>query len=108
MWDFDVVIIGGGPAGCILAEEIGGEISTLVVEEDKEIGKPIRCAGFVSERCIKEANAYKSILKQTSKIVIHSPKRSVVVNTKEKLFVIKRDRFDQIIFKRAIKGKSRI
>jgi len=106
MWDFDVVIIGGGPAGCILAEEIGDEISTLVVEEDKEIGKPIRCAGFVSERCIKEANAYKSILKQTSKIVIHSPKRSVVVNTKEKLFVIKRDRFDQIIFKRAIKRKK--
>jgi len=30
----------------------------------------------------------------------------VVVNTKEKLFVIKRDRFDQIIFKRAIKKKK--
>ena len=107
MWDFDVVIIGGGPTGCILAEEIGDEVSVLVVEEDKEIGKPIRCAGFVSERCIKEADAYKSILKQKNKIVIHSPKgKSAVVNTKENLFVIKRDKFDQIIFKRAIKKKK--
>ena len=43
--DCDVLIIGGGPAGCSTAEETAKRgFRTIIIEEDEQIGLPIQCA----------------------------------------------------------------
>jgi len=43
--DCDVLVVGGGPAGCSAAAAAADEgFDTVLIEEDKEIGKPVECA----------------------------------------------------------------
>lgn len=42
---FDVLIVGGGPAGLAVASSLGPNISALLVHQDKEIGEPVRTSG---------------------------------------------------------------
>lgn len=41
----DVLIVGGGPAGLSVAERLAGHADTLVVHQDREIGRPVRTSG---------------------------------------------------------------
>lgn len=47
----DVLIIGGGPAGLSVASSLSPEISSIIVHQDAEIGKPVRTSGgsFLSD-----------------------------------------------------------
>jgi len=46
--DFDVVVVGGGPAGLSSARSAAlGGVSVLLVERKKEIGAQIRCGEFI-------------------------------------------------------------
>ena len=50
MQDYDVVIIGAGPAGTMAAKEIASKgYSVLIVEMKKEIGNPVQCAEAITE-----------------------------------------------------------
>jgi geranylgeranyl reductase family protein len=47
--DLDVLIVGGGPVGGIVAEGIArNHLSTMILEEHKNIGQPEHCAGLIS------------------------------------------------------------
>lgn len=41
----DVFIVGGGPAGLSVASTLPDDVKTIIVHQDKEIGKPIRTSG---------------------------------------------------------------
>ncbi|MCP5073750.1 MAG: NAD(P)/FAD-dependent oxidoreductase [Rhodobacteraceae bacterium] len=41
----DVLIVGGGPAGLSVASHLGPGISSIVVHQDAEIGRPVRTSG---------------------------------------------------------------
>jgi len=41
----DVLIVGGGPSGLSVASSLANDISTIVVHQDMEIGKPVRTSG---------------------------------------------------------------
>ncbi|MDT8358097.1 MAG: NAD(P)/FAD-dependent oxidoreductase [Methanomicrobiaceae archaeon] len=61
---FDVVVVGGGPAGCAAARACAGEgLSTLLVEEHAGIGIPVQCAGLLSLEAFRECGvSERSIL----------------------------------------------
>ncbi|HYA32406.1 MAG TPA: NAD(P)/FAD-dependent oxidoreductase [Candidatus Bathyarchaeia archaeon] len=45
--DYDVIVIGAGPAGSIAAQNAAAESDVLLVEKRQEIGAPVRCAEAV-------------------------------------------------------------
>ncbi|MCJ7812049.1 FAD-dependent oxidoreductase, partial [bacterium] len=54
---YDVIVVGGGPAGSWAAKHAAEKgVSVLLLEKDREIGTPVRCAEGVSQlglrRCI--------------------------------------------------------
>jgi len=57
MWSqqtFDVVVVGGGPAGSMAARSAAMEgKSVLLLEKDREIGVPVRCGEAVSDEGIR-------------------------------------------------------
>lgn len=53
---YDVVVVGAGPAGSATAREIARSgYSVLVAEEHSQIGEPLHCSGLVTPRTLEEA-----------------------------------------------------
>ena len=60
---YQVVIIGAGPVGGRLATELASRgISTLMVEEHAEIGRPFQCAGLVNPPAMQMVGLENTIL----------------------------------------------
>ena len=52
---YDVIVVGGGPAGSLAARTAAeGGVSVLILEKDREIGVPVRCAEGVGVKGLKE------------------------------------------------------
>jgi digeranylgeranylglycerophospholipid reductase len=45
--EYDVIVVGAGPAGSIAAQNAASECDVLLLEKRQEIGEPIRCAEVV-------------------------------------------------------------
>jgi digeranylgeranylglycerophospholipid reductase len=53
--EYDVVVIGAGPAGSIAARTIAqAGLTTLLVEKRQEIGSPVRCAEAIGRETIEQ------------------------------------------------------
>jgi digeranylgeranylglycerophospholipid reductase len=53
--DYDILVVGGGPAGCEAARAAAADgARVLVVEKDPDIGVPVRCAEGISVRALRE------------------------------------------------------
>jgi|GEM_PF-154011 len=104
-FDFDVVVVGGGPIGSTLAYELSKNgFSVCILEKKKEVGIPLQCAGIVSKR-IKELNEIPEnlILNEIKGAFLHSPNH--IINVKKnhiEAFVIDRIAYDKFLAKRAI------
>ncbi len=97
MKEHQVVIVGGGPAGTgtarILAE---GGIDTLVLERNKEVGKPVQCAGLISPRAYEMAGSPCPIKNEIKGGMVFSPGgNSIHIRSEDvKALVIDRVGFD--------------
>ena len=51
-----IIIVGAGPVGCYTAQLLKREgLGPVLVEEHKEIGKPVHCAGVIGRKVFDEA-----------------------------------------------------
>ena len=101
MWknrQFDVVIVGGGPAGSMAARHaaIGG-LDVLLLEKDRDIGVPVRCGEAASDEGLRifvepQERWIKSVI---NRIRLISPNGTKIeFNLKAKGYILDRRVFD--------------
>lgn len=106
--NYDVVVVGGGPAGCMAAKYAAkAGASTLIIEEDAAIGEPVQCAGLISTRALEESelrNQSSFINCEIKGAVVHSPSYELTLESPaQRAFAIKRNIFDLELAKEAQK-----
>ena len=103
---WDAVVIGAGPAGSITAREIArGGFEVLLLEKDRAVGMPVRCAEGVGYRGLLEFyQPHESwISARITRFVITAPDGTdVEVNTPDDGYVLDRTRFDRMIAEDAV------
>ncbi|MHA1340620.1 MAG: geranylgeranyl reductase family protein [Promethearchaeota archaeon] len=102
-----VVIIGGNIAGSYLAYQLASKgIDIIVIEEHSESGKPMQCAGIMSQKLLKLAELDPPlILNRVSIAILESPSGySIEMRGQEKPVIIDRSGFD---FSYYIKAKNK-
>lgn len=108
MLEYDVVVVGAGPSGCMAAKYVSkAGASTLIVEKGAELGEPIQCAGLISKRAIEESelkDAKPFINNEIKGAIVrsHSYELRIEVPSPEKsAFAIRRNVFDKALAKAA-------
>ena len=103
---YDVVIVGAGPVGGRLATELSARgISTLMLEEHAEIGRPFQCAGLVNPPAMQMVGLEDTILQNVDGALIHSPSGIMVPVGKDgrvRTHVVCRKKFDQGVVAQAM------
>ncbi|MDI9618326.1 geranylgeranyl reductase family protein [Methanothermobacter sp.] len=101
MTDYDVIIMGAGPAGSTLARLTASRGFTVgIFDRKKVIGVPLQCAGLISHR-ITEANVLPEnlILNSVRGAVLHSPSgiKLRVSKKRPEAYVIDRTAYDRYL-----------
>ncbi len=109
---YDIIVVGAGPAGSTAARtasENGAKV--LVLEKDREVGVPVRCAEAVGEKGIKKIVALKPewIANSIEAVRLIAPDGSVVkVHHEDVGFVLDRKKFDYDLAMMAAKAGSEV
>lgn len=109
MADVDVLVVGGGPAGSLAAAEAkraARELSVLLLERDRAIGAPVRCAEGVGDAGLREfadpTNA-PWVARKITKVIFWAPDGSEVkVAERDVGWVLDRTRFDAFLAAEAV------
>lgn len=109
---YDVVVVGGGPAGCSAAEAAAREgVSVLLVEKDREIGVPVRCAEGVAEKRLREFIELNSgwICNRIKGVKLVAPDGTAVEIFTDMIgYILNRRLFDQELARRAAATGAKI
>jgi len=79
--DYDVIVVGGGPAGAMAAKSAALKgAKTIILEKDRDIGYPVRCGEAVSEAGLKQFMEPDPlwIAASISKIRMRSPNNTII------------------------------
>jgi len=93
----DVLVAGGGPAGCVAAANMAGELDVKVLEEHPRVGEPVQCAGLVTPRVVEMVSASDTVLNSIDGAYIHFPGGRVIElqGNGVKAVVVDRGEFDR-------------
>ena len=96
---FDIAVIGGGPVGlyaAALCKNMGYKIA--VFEEDREIGKPLRCSGLISgniRKFLPRIEKWGVIENEVDAAILHSKRSELMLEKRKAAYVINRSLFDK-------------
>jgi digeranylgeranylglycerophospholipid reductase len=105
---YDVIVVGGGPAGSMTAwEAVKGGASVLLLEKDRDLGLPVRCAEAVGSQSLDrfiEPNPHW-VAHEVSHVKLVAPNGDVVeIHTDEVGYILNRRIFDQELGRRAVQA----
>ena len=106
MEEYDALVVGGGPAGSKVAKIISDNgFSTLIVEEHREIGRPIQCSGLVSKRVLElSETGKKSVLMPIRRAEVICEDVSLSMESPDdRVFLIDRSVFDKEMVRNALR-----
>lgn len=108
---YDVIIVGGGPAGLLTSYYLAKQgFKTVVYEEHMEIGKPVHCAGILGSKAVSllPINIEQAMISRIFKLKISTPHFSHVYNLRTPLNVVDREVLDKLLAKKAQKAGAEI
>ncbi len=105
--NYDVVVIGAGPAGAIAAKYAAKNgASTLLIEEHASIGSPVQCTGLISTAALNECEIGEGsfVLNKMKGAFVYAPNgEELCVRGKDaKAYVIDRKIFDRALVERSL------
>jgi len=110
--DYDVVVVGAGPAGCMAAKYAAKNgAKTLLIEEHASIGSPVQCAGLLSTRAIRECEVVlDSGFHPIKGAFVYAPdRRRIRISGGEiKAYVVDRRIFDRTLAENAVRSGADI
>lgn len=109
---YDVAIIGGGPAGLTTAFKCAqAGLKTVILERDREIGVPVRCAeGVMSKALDQFGDIPESVVASKVKNIIILPPNKIPINVKPSTegVILHRELFDKYLAKKALDTGTKI
>jgi geranylgeranyl reductase family protein len=106
MIDYDVVVVGAGPAGSMAAKYAQSNgARVLMIEEHSSVGEPVQCSGIISVRAYKECEVPDSLNKRGVRGAhVHAPNgRTISIDGKTTMaYVIDRRELDRAMALEAI------
>ncbi|GAG97580.1 unnamed protein product, partial [marine sediment metagenome] len=110
----DIVVVGAGPAGCMVAKtaaELG--VNVLLLEEHPSPGLPVFCGEAISEKTLVEAGLCPetSIISQSiRKAHVYTPngKQVTIENDRSRGYIINRHIFDARLSEDAVTAGARL
>ncbi len=107
----DVLVVGAGPAGSTAARTIAeAGRSVLLVEEHARVGRPVQCAGLISERALRLAGSPDIVRRRVHGASVFGPAlRSISFRAPEpRGYVIDRGALDVHLVDRAAKAGAEV
>ena len=110
--EYDIIIVGAGPAGSIAARtaaELG--VSVLMLEKDRDVGYPVRCGEAISRAGVEEfiTPDKKWIAASISKFSFNAPDGTeVIIDFGEAGYVLERRIFDYELARTAASAGAEI
>jgi len=101
------LIVGAGPSGSYLGHLLAEKgFSVKILEEHREVGKPVECTGLVSERVFRMARSRSKVNSVSGANVFFPNGKSIHIAKGEKTIVMDRDQFDKDVAAMAIGSGS--
>ncbi|HLD42070.1 MAG TPA: NAD(P)/FAD-dependent oxidoreductase, partial [archaeon] len=95
--NFDIIIVGGGPAGCFTASLLQEKFKVLVLEEKKKAGGKA-CSGLVSKDIRKFIPVDGLVENEINDCVLYSPSgKKHNLGIKQGTFALDRDKLDTFL-----------
>ncbi|MBE3035739.1 MAG: NAD(P)/FAD-dependent oxidoreductase [Candidatus Atribacteria bacterium] len=95
----EIVIVGAGPVGCYTAQLLKKYgFKTRIIEEHREVGKPVSCAGLVGRQVFKNTLlplSESSIINQINGALVCYRDDNFQINREGVAHVIDREKFDK-------------
>ncbi len=103
-----VSIIGAGPVGNYLAFLLSEKFNVEVYEEHKEIGKPVQCAGIVTNEFTKIIKPDKRfVINKINKVRIFAPNGTFLEIKIKPNYILDRAKLDYYLYKKALRRGAR-